>query len=148
MNTYTRFDSQMHSDLSLRRRGITATRPPTESVESDDPTAYEGGNAGPYGQAALQAAWDKLYRARSILEAEQAHIRDDRIVLQAEVETLEAREQAVSARELRIRQIELQMALLREEEEEEREERESRSTFARITQAPFEIARSVFGSKK
>jgi hypothetical protein len=119
-----------------------------ESVESENPEAYEAAAASQYGQAALQSAWDKLYRARSILEAEQAHIRDDRIVLQAEVEALEAREQAVSSRELRIRQIELQMALLKEEEQEEKEERENESTITKLTRAPFEIARSVFGSKK
>ena len=147
MNTFTRFDSQ-HPDLSLKRRGYPATRQPLESVESEGPSAYEAAASGPYGQAGLQSAWDKLYRARSILEAEQAHIRDDRIVLQAEVDALEAREQAVSARELRIRQIELQMALLKEEEQDEQEERDSESAIKRLTRAPFEIARSVFGSKK
>jgi hypothetical protein len=141
MNTFTRFDPQLNPDLSLRRRG--ATRPPMESVDSDGSVNEEP--AGQYGQAALQSAWDKLYRARSILEAEQAHIRDDRIVLQAEVDALEAREQAVASRELRIRQIELQMALLKEEEQDERE---AESAITRITRAPFEIARSVFGAKK
>jgi hypothetical protein len=143
MNTFTRFDSQMNSDLSLRRRGFSATRPPMESVDSDGSANEEP--ADQHGHAALQSAWDKLYRARSILEAEQAHVRDDRIVLQAEVEALEAREQAVASRELRIRQIELQMALLKEEE---KDERESASAIVRMTRAPFEIARSVFGAKK
>ena len=145
MNTFTRFDSQMHPDLSLRRRGLTATRPPMESIESENAAAFESGSNAPYGQAALQSAWDKLYRARSILEAEQAHLRDDRIALQGEIDALEAREHAVGARELRIRQIELQSALLREEEQDEKD---SQSTIKRITRAPFEIARSVFGSKK
>jgi hypothetical protein len=146
MNTFTRFDSQMNHDLSLRRRAASP-RPPMESVESEN-SEIESPASSPFGQAGLQSAWDKLYRARSILEAEQAHIRDDRIVLQAEVDALEAREQAVSARELRIRQIELQLALLKEEEQDEREERESESAIKRLTRAPFEIARSVFGSKK
>jgi hypothetical protein len=141
MNTFTRFDSQSNSDLSLRRR--SATRPPMESVDSDGSVNEEPADR--FGQAALQSAWDKLYRARSILEAEQAYVRDDRIVLQAEVAALETREQAVASRELRIRQIELQMALLKEEEQDERE---SESAIARITRAPFEIARSVFGAKK
>jgi hypothetical protein len=114
-----------------------------ESVDSDGHVNEEP--ADQYGHAALQSAWDKLYRARSILEAEQAHVRDDRIVLQAEVDALEAREQAVASRELRIRQIELQMALLKEEE---KDERESESAIVRMTRAPFEIARSVFGAKK
>ncbi|HEY5079469.1 MAG TPA: hypothetical protein VII43_06460 [Opitutaceae bacterium] len=116
-----------------------------ESVESENAGAYEASGSNPYGQAGLQSAWDKLYRARSILEAEQAHVRDDRIVLQAEVDALEAREHAVASRELRIRQIELQMALLREEEQDERD---NESTITKLTRGPFEIARSVFGSKK
>jgi hypothetical protein len=145
MNTFARFDPQMNPDLSLRRRGLSASRPPMESVESESPIPYEGASSDPYGQAALQAAWDKLYRARSILEAEQAHLRDDRIAIQGEVDVLEAREHAVSARELRIKQIELQTALLREEEQDEKE---SQSAITRITRAPFEIARSVFGAKK
>jgi hypothetical protein len=119
-----------------------------ESVESENTADYEAAASSQFGQAALQSAWDKLYRARSILEAEQAHVRDDRIVLQAEVDALEAREHAVASRELRIRQIELQMALLKEEELDEKEERENESTIAKLTRAPFEIARSVFCSKK
>jgi len=95
-----------------------------ESIDSASPMEFEDAGGGPYGHAALQGAWDKLYRARSILEAEQAHIRDDRIALQGEIDALGAREQAVAARELRIRQIELQSALLKEEEQEEREEME------------------------
>jgi hypothetical protein len=114
-----------------------------ESVESSTPSPFE--SAGEYSQTALQGAWDKLYRARSILEAEQAYIRDDRIALQGEVEALEARERAVSAREIRIKQIELQAALLKEEEQDERE---SESTILKLTRAPFSMARSVFGSKK
>jgi hypothetical protein len=145
MNTFTRFDSQMNPDLSLKRRGLSATRPPMESIESESAHPFEGAPAGPYGQPSLQSAWDKLYRARSILEAEQVHIRDDRIALQGEIDALEAREHAVAARELRIRQIELQSALLREEEQDEKD---SQSTITKITRAPFEIARSVFGAKK
>jgi hypothetical protein len=146
MNTFTRFDSQMNPDLSLKRRGLSATRPPMESIESESAAPFDGTAAtGPYSQPSLQSAWDKLYRARSILEAEQAHIRDDRIALQGEIDALESREHAVAARELRIRQIELQSALLREEEQDERD---SQSTITKITRAPFEMARSVFGAKK
>jgi hypothetical protein len=122
-----------------------ATHAPMESTESGFHDQPEDAPSGPYGQAALQSAWDKLYRARSILEAEQAHIRDDRLVFQGEVDALEAREQAVAARELRIRQIELQMAL---DMEEEKDARESASALTKLTRAPFDLARSVFGAKK
>ena len=95
--------------------------------------------------AALQAAWEKLHRAREILEAEQAHLRDDRIAIQGELDALDAREQAVAAHEERIRQIELQASLAREEAQDEKE---SESTISRLTRAPFDIAKSVFGQKK
>jgi len=57
------------------------------------------------------------------------------------------RERAVAARETRIRQLELQAALDLQEQDE-REERESQSTFSKITRAPFEMARSVFKTKR
>jgi hypothetical protein len=98
-----------------------------------------------YGKAALQLAWDKLYRARSILEAEQAHLRDDRLALRAEIEALGDREEAVASREAAIRRLEMQIALDRADAEEAKL---SESTLARFTKAPFEMARSVFSSKK
>jgi hypothetical protein len=138
--------------LSLKRREPHA--PMQVPIESADNMGTGSANpfgrsdsSSPYGQTALQAAWDKLYRARSILEAEQAHLRDDRIALQGELESLEMRERSIAAREMRIRQLELQ-AVLDLQEQEERDERESQSTLSRITRAPFEMALSVFKHKK
>lgn len=145
MSTLLHFDSR--ADLSLKRRGRSATHSPTESsTESSSSSPFApGGSQSPYDASALQAAWDKLYRARALLEAEQAHLRDDRIAIQGVVEELEQREQAISARELRLRQIEMQARL---EIEEQQDERDSASTIAKITRAPFDMARSVFGSRK
>jgi uncharacterized protein (DUF3084 family) len=106
---------------------------------------FEGDSSNPYGYAALQAAWDKLYRARALLEAEQAHLRDDRIALQGEVDALEVRRQAVIARELRIQQMELKAAIDKEEADDEKQ---TESTMAKLTRAPFEMARQVFGKKE
>ena len=33
----------------------------------------------PAGELSLQSAWDKLIRARELLEAEQTHLREDRL---------------------------------------------------------------------
>jgi hypothetical protein len=114
-------------------------------MEADDIVPKERRISGPYGTASLQEAWDKLYKARAILEAEQNHLRDDRIVFQGEVDEMNAREQMVAARELRIQQLELHAALERADAEEARQ---SESTISKLTRAPFDIARSVFGSKK
>ena len=128
--------SNLRPELSLKRRGNTT---PPIPMESDDIVPKERRIAGPYGTASLQEAWDKLYKARAILEAEQNHLRDDRIALQGEIDALNAREQQVAEREQRIRQVELQAELERVEEEEARA---SESPFAKLTKAPFRMAKS------
>ena len=146
MSTIVPFEAQTRAGLTLKRRSILN---PLESMESDSAGPFEQadtkGDAEPKTEAALHAGWDKLYRARSILEAELAHLRDDKISLQGELAALGAREQAVAARELHLRQLELQATLAREEA---KDERESESAITRITRAPFDMARSVFGQKK
>jgi hypothetical protein len=142
MNTTSPFQTQFRPELSLKRRGHSNTYVPAESASA---APFEGEIQGPSGHAALQAAWDKLFRARAILEAEQSHLRDDRIAIQGELDALDAREQAVAAREERIRQIEEQAALAQLQAEEAKE---SESAITRLTRAPFDMARSVFGQKK
>jgi len=133
-------------ELALKRRDSSSTSRPPMAVEGSEHS--DGNEIEPRGQTALEAAWDKLYRARTLLEAEQVHLRDDRIALQGVLEDIIRREEAVSAREQRVEQIELAQALDKEEAAEAAEERESRSAIAKLTQAPFDIARSVFGPKK
>src|SRR5208337_578116 len=64
--TASPFTSQLRPDLSLKRRGHTSISTP---VETDSTMPFESGEEGPHGHGALRAAWDKLYRARAILEA-------------------------------------------------------------------------------
>ena len=146
MNTNSPIPAPLRPELALKRR--EPTQPPMAPNQLPMPfgsvAPFEGDSSNPYGYAALQAAWDKLYRARALLEAEQAHLRDDRIALQGEVDALEVRRQAVIARELRIQQMQLKEAL----DKEEAEEKESQSTMKKLTRAPFEIARQVFGKKE
>ncbi|HEY1765390.1 MAG TPA: hypothetical protein VGF85_10735 [Opitutaceae bacterium] len=148
MNTNAPFPAPNRPELSLKRRDPGSTQHPLSASQPPIPFGsgmpFEGGDSSnPYGYAALQAAWDKLYRARALLEAEQAHLRDDRIALQGEIDSLEVRRQAITARELRVQQIELKEALAKEEEEE----KVSESTMTKLTRAPFEIARHMFGKK-
>jgi hypothetical protein len=140
MHTPTPFSSR--PGLTLKRRETPPTRSP---FGSSNPFDGMTPNSDPYGQTSLQTAWDKLYRARALLEAEQAHLRDDRITFQGELEDLGRREEALAARELRLQQIELQVSL---DQQDAQDEKDSKSTIARLTQAPFDMARSVFGSKK
>lgn len=142
MNTNVPFQTQFRPELSLKRRGHSVTQAP---MESDSNSPMDASASGPYGPAALQAAWDKLYRARTILEAEQNHLRDDRIALQGEIDALDAREQALAAREMRHKQLEMKAAL---DLEEAQDQKESESTLSKLTRAPFDIAKSVFGKKE
>jgi hypothetical protein len=143
MNTTIPFQTQFRNDLTLKRRSPGISRP----MESDNTIPFESGSASPHGHEALQAAWDKLYKARSILEAEQVHLRDDRIALQGEIDLLQQREQNVAARELRIQQLELQYQMQAAAAQDAQAEKDSQSPFSRLTRAPFDMARSVFGKK-
>jgi len=158
MNTNAPFPAPFRPELSLKRREPGSTQPPLSASQPPLPfgsavpfgsaAPFEGDSSNPYGYAALQAAWDKLYRARALLEAEQAHLRDDRIALQGELDQLEVRRQAVIAREMRVQQLQLKAELEKEEAEDLQEEKEGKSTMSKLTRAPFEIARQVFGPKK
>ncbi|HEY5228970.1 MAG TPA: hypothetical protein VIJ19_10530 [Opitutaceae bacterium] len=140
MNTTIPFQSSVRPDLSIKRRS-----PISRPMESDSTAPFEDEAGGHNGHSALQAAWDKLYKARSILEAEQAHLRDDRIAIQGEIEVLQQREQNVTAREQRIQQMEYQAQLAIAEAQAEKD---AESSFSKLTRAPFDMARSVFGQKK
>ena len=110
------------------------------------PSATGRAAAGPLaeGEASLHVAWDKLIRARELLEAEQAHLRDDRLNLKETALVLKRREDAVTLREARLAQREEQFnATL----EASLAEPEKVSTLSRLTQAPFMMAKSVFSTK-
>jgi hypothetical protein len=141
MNTTSPFQAQVRPDLALKRRSSLSC--PTESDDNTVPFEDEGSHRN--GQTALQAAWDKLYKARAILEAEQAYLRDDRIAFQGELDQLQQREQNVEARELRVQQLEHQASLAAQEAQDTKD---SESALSRLSRVPFEMARSVFSSKK
>jgi hypothetical protein len=100
--------------------------------------------------AALQAAWEKLHRARELLEAEQNHQRDERIVMLDQANNLKARKDLVAERETRVAERErlLAEALGAAASAQPVAGEHTISAVARLTSAPFAIARSVFGGKK
>jgi hypothetical protein len=99
---------------------------------------------------ALQSAWEKLHRAREILEAEQTHLRDDRIAIREMDASVKRREEAVAAREAQLAEREalINAAMTSVGTTAHPEEDHSMSAVSRITRAPFDLARSVFGGKK
>lgn len=95
--------------------------------------------------AALQAAWEKLHRAREILEAEQSHLRDDRLTHRAREADLKQREMAIARREAEMaRREELMVAAASQPIASEH----TMGAITRLTRAPFDLARSVFGRKE
>ncbi len=104
-------------------------------------------------EAALQAGWEKLHRAREILEAEQTHLRDDRITIREMDAAVKRREEAVAAREAQLAEREkLVLAAMPTPPAAGGATRtivddDKGSTVTRLTRAPFDLARSVFGKK-
>jgi len=88
----------------------------------------------------MQAGWDKIYRARSLMEAEQAVLKDERVKQRETAADLERREQAVGEREARMAEWEQQAATAAAVPEP--------SAVARLTRAPWQMARTVFSSHK
>lgn len=99
---------------------------------------------------ALQAAWEKLHRARELLEAEQSHQRDERIVMMDQANQLQRREDAVAERESRVAERErlIAQAMSVQPQAQPVASEHTMSAVARLTVAPFAMARSVFGGKK
>lgn len=105
--------------------------------------------------SALQGAWEKLHRAREILEAEQNHMRDERIMLREQQVAVKAREAAVSVREEKMAAREAMMTEMTPVQEAAVEpaagdpaQANTMSTVSKLTLAPFNMARSMFGAKK
>ena len=100
--------------------------------------------------AALTAAWEKLHRARGIFEAEQANLRDERIVLRDQQAEVKRREEAVAAREacLAKREELIFTATGRSASGQPIAGEHTMSAMTRLTRAPFDMARSVFGGVK
>jgi len=98
-------------------------------------------------EPALQSGWEKLHRAREIFEAEHKNLRDDRISMRELELSMKRREQDVAEREARLaaREALVAAATLAGDSYQPGH---TVSAVTRITRAPFDMARSVFGGKK
>jgi len=98
---------------------------------------------------ALQAAWEKLHRARELLEAEQNHMRDERLAAREKENEMKRREAAVTKREGwvvdRERLIAEATPIIDEAQPIAAEQ--TMSAVTRLTRGPFNMARSMFGGK-
>jgi hypothetical protein len=145
-------------EKELPPRDERAAAPPAAPKQATTaPFFQRPGSSEPFGgDTALQSGWDQLHRARALFESEQEGLRRDRAGLRQFSEELKIREAKLDAREESI--------ALREQVLTEREAAlaaapatpppdttpapTEESAVARLTKAPFAIARSVLGPKK
>ena len=102
-------------------------------------------------ESALQAAWEKLHRARELFEAEQSHMREDRLTLREQTENLKRREEMLAAREAAVQERETLVAEalgMKAPAPQPVASEHTMSAVTRLTRAPFDMARSVFGGRK
>jgi hypothetical protein len=95
----------------------------------------------------LQAAWEKLHRARELLEAEQMHLRDDRTAIREKQESIKQHEALLAEREAAVAQREALVTAATGNTAHPIAGEHTMSTVTRLTRAPFDMARSVFGRK-
>jgi hypothetical protein len=118
--------------------------PPVSTRSTPAPFLRPSSTAPFTDDGALQAAWEKFHRARELFESEQTHMRDERIVLHDQQAELKQRLAAVTLREQRVAEREQLIAAATPPVASEH----TMSAVTRLTRAPFNIARSVFGGKK
>lgn len=92
--------------------------------------------------------WQKLLRARELLEVEQKNLRDDRITLQGYEEQLRDREARLAEREARVTAREQALAAAHPPGPAASTRGKKPATaMDTLTRAPFALAKSVFGAK-
>jgi hypothetical protein len=136
----------LQAEIEAGRSGSPATPVPPVARSTPAPFQRPSSRAPFSDDPALASAWEKLHRAREILEAEQRNLRDDRISIHELEIMVKQRAEEVAEREARLAQREALVTAAAAPTPESKEEPVSRVT--RITRAPFDMARSVFGGKK
>lgn len=115
------------------------------------PAPVQGLSRGPFAnEAGLQEAWRKFYRSRELLEAEERHLRDERLMAQGRETELKRREQAVALREKALAEHERAAAERAAAETAVAATAASAnegSRLGQLTQAPFAFAKAVFTGK-
>lgn len=121
------------------------------AAEPAMPAPAQALSRGPFAnEAGLQEAWRKFYRARELLEAEEKHLRDERLMAQGRETELKRREQAVALREKTVAECE-RIAAERTAAETAAQAAAAvaneGSRLGQLTQAPFAFAKAVFSGK-
>lgn len=122
---------------------------PMPMVSRSTPSLFQRTSSrSPFGEdAGLQVAWEKLHRAREILEAEQKNLRDDRITIREQEIQVKQREAEAAEREARLAQREARLMARPVAAPVMGTEATEESAVSRLSRVPFDMARSVFGRK-
>lgn len=139
----------LQTDIEAARALTPGTASPLPSnARSTPPLFQRPSSRTPFTEdPGLQAAWEKLHRAREILEAEHKNLRDDRISMRELELMLKRREEELVEREARLAEREA-LIVAATAPATPAQSQSGRSAVTRITRAPFDLARSVFGGKK
>jgi len=133
---------QAEIDATIRQRRVETAAPA--------PVRTKNATAAPFGGSsdALRTEWDKLIRARELLELEQAHLRGDRIALRDETAVVRRRAQSMVEREARMADREETLLAGQPPERIETvapESVESAPMLAKIAKAPLAMTRALMG---
>lgn len=134
-------------DYEARLRALQSEIDNTRGGAPRSSTPFQSRSSTPFpSDAGLDAAWQKLHRARELCEAEQAHLRDDRIAMRAFELELKQREALVTAREILVTEQEAIIAAgARPAKAQPVPEAEQPSAFKRFTRVPFLVAETLRG---
>jgi chromosome segregation ATPase len=142
-------------ELREREENLRAYEAQLRAMQADidgrrEPATTTSISPFPAGKLSLQAAWDKLIRARELLDSEQAHFRDDRLAMKAEMADFARRLANLAAREesVLVREQALAAAEAGGRSGKPMPGERPMSLMTRLTRNPFDFARSVFRSRK
>lgn len=141
----------LQADIDAGRQPVTAIAPARAAL----PGYPRATTRAPFehDEAGLRASWEKLHRSRELFEAEQMHLRNERIAMQDQENDLRRRVEAVTIRENRVTEREKMLAAAvmpatPPPAAQPVAAEHTMSAVTRLTCAPFDMARSIFGGKK
>lgn len=116
-------------------------------------TTAQGGSSAPMPPAseeALEAAWNKYYRATQLLEADKTNFVADKLALKDQERCLREKETALSLREARLAEAERRQreSAALQASEASKAASESNPLLSSFTRSPFATAKAIFGSGK
>lgn len=137
------------AEIDAGRGGAVAVHPVATIVSTPTPFQRRSSQVPFAGEPSLPAAWDKLHRARELLEAEQVHLKMDREQVRELQATNKCLAEELVAREARLAERELLVIAATPPSPGEPVAAEhTMSVMTRFTRGPFDMARSVFGVGK